>query len=114
MKTVYLSSSLSTPTMIIAIYKLNGKILKTTNLEKKLKKITPDEIIYQQEFEGTTREAEAILDNYLKEDTIENEEKIKLYTFRNKVTGGSIVGIYDSLDKYTYIENPDEYERCFN
>lgn len=114
MKTVYLSSSLSTPTMIIAIYKLNGKILKTTNLEKKLKKITPDEIIYQQEFEGSTKEAEAILDNYLKKDVEETNDKVKLYTFKNKVTGGSIVGIYDSLDKYTWIENVNDYERCFD
>ena len=42
--------------MIIAIYELNGKKLKTTNLTKKLKKLkqTPT-ILYQQEFEGVLK-----------------------------------------------------------
>ena len=53
--------------MIIAIYELNGKKLKTTNLTKKLKKLkqTPT-ILFQQEFEGSIKEAESILDEQLK------------------------------------------------
>ena len=39
--------------MMIAIYKLNGKLLKTTNLEKKLKKLrkysSEIEILFKEE-----------------------------------------------------------------
>ena len=57
--------------MIIAIYELNGKKLKTTNLTKKLKKLkqTPT-ILFQQEFEGSIKEAESILDEQLKEEEV--------------------------------------------
>ena len=65
--------------MIIAVYELNGKVLKTANLTKKLKKVKPDKILYQTEFTGSTKDAERILDdwlrspyngNYLRADTI--------------------------------------------
>ena len=53
--------------MIIAVYELNGKVLKTTNLTKKLKKVKPDKILYQTEFTGSTKDAEKILDDWLEQ-----------------------------------------------
>ena len=44
--------------MIIAIYRLNDKLLKTTNLEKKLKKLKKSkldskvQILFQEDYEG--------------------------------------------------------------
>ena len=62
--------------MMIAIYKLNGKLLKTTNLEKKLKKLrkysSEIEILFKEEYEGDLKEAENYLDfiiNLLKKNT---------------------------------------------
>lgn len=68
MKTVSDSSTLSGATiiMIIAVYELNGTVLKTTNLKKKLKRVKPDKILFSMEFEGSIREAEAILDDWIK------------------------------------------------
>ena len=57
--------------MIIAIYELNGKKLKTTNLTKKLKKLKQEPtILFQQEFEGSIKEAESILDEQLREEEV--------------------------------------------
>ena len=57
--------------MIIAIYELNGKKLKTTNLTKKLKKLKQEPtIIIQQKFEGSIKEAESILDEQLREEEV--------------------------------------------
>lgn len=97
--------------MIIAVYKLNGKILKTTNLEKKLKKVTPDEILYQLEFNGSLREAEEILDNWLSKDKVIEYNNTKLYYFKNKKTGYCITSIYDNLDNLKDIPDINDYEK---
>lgn len=112
-KTFSLGSNPSIPTMIIAVYKLNGKILKTTNLEKKLKKVTPDEILYQLEFDGDLREAEKILDNWLSRDRIiDNNVETKLFHFKNKKTGYTITSIYDNLDNLKDLPDINDYEKC--
>ena len=58
--------------MIIAVYELDGKVLKTTNLTKKLKKVKPDKILFQTEFTGSTKDAEKILDDWLREEEDDN------------------------------------------
>lgn len=86
--------------MKIAIYKLNDKVLKTTNLDKKLKKIKDPEIIYQQDFEGSTVDAEKILDDKMKELFPKKEEfteDIKLHYFFNKDNGYSITSINSEI-----------------
>lgn len=86
--------------MKIAIYKLNDKVLKTTNLDKKLKKIKDPEIIYQQDFEGSTVDAEKILDDKMRELFPKKEEfteDIKLHYFFNKDNGYSITSINSEI-----------------
>lgn len=86
--------------MKIAIYKLNDKVLKTTNLDKKLKKIKDPEIIYQQDFEGSTVDAEKILDDKMRELFPKKEEfteDIKLHYFFNKDNGYSITSINSKI-----------------
>lgn len=86
--------------MKIAIYKLNNKVLKTTNLDKKLKKIKDPEIIYQQDFEGSTVDAEKILDGKMKELFPKKEEfaeEVELHCFFNKDNGYSITSIKSEI-----------------
>lgn len=90
--------------MIIAIYELNGKKLKTTNLTKKLKKLkqTPT-ILFQQEFEGSIKEAESILDEQLKEEeVIDYNNDAVLHHFKNYKTGYTITSIYDYVNDKDY------------
>lgn len=99
--------------MIIAVYELDGKVLKTTNLTKKLKKVKPDKILFQTEFTGSTKDAEKILDDWLREE--END----------KSTGGWKASVYKpdgtsyhsiSLDRILKFYNPCEdflwYDGC--
>ena len=73
--------------MIIAIYELNGKKLKTTNLTKKLKKLKQEPtILFQQEFEGSIKEAESILDEQLREEEVIEPNDIVLHHFKNPKT----------------------------
>lgn len=105
-KTVSDSSTLSGATiiMIIAVYELNGTVLKTTNLKKKLKRVKPDKILFSMEFEGSIREAEAILDDWIKGDEEDNNEcggwKASVY----KRDGTSYHSI--SLDRILKFYNP--------
>lgn len=95
--------------MIIAVYKLDGKILKTINLTKKLEKLKKEPcILYKQEFMGNNKQAELILDNWIKENTsnkldLENSP-IKLYHYRNPITGYTKISIYDNLDVNGYVK----------
>lgn len=83
---------------MIAIYKLNGKLLKTANLEKKLKKIRqPIDIIYKQEFTGSPKECEMLLDSVIaKMKPIEetDTEAILLHHYINKITNYTATSIY--------------------
>lgn len=92
--------------MIIAVYELNGRVLKTTNLKKKLKKVKPDKILFSMEFGGSIREAEAILDDWLREDEEDDNEyegwKASVY----KRDGTSYHSI--SLDRILGFYNPNE------
>lgn len=114
MKTVSLGSNPSKTTMIIAVYELNGRVLKTTNLKKKLKKVKPDKILFSMEFEGSIREAEAILDDWIREDEEDDNEyegwKASVY----KRDGTSYHSI--SLDRILEFYNPNEdflwYDGC--
>ena len=95
MKTFELGSIPRSPTMI-AVYKLNGKILKTTNLEKKLSKLKSEpEILYKQET-GTESDLDKWIQDNLKEKNDDNEDNgIKKYYYINK-NGCSIISIYDT------------------
>ena len=73
--------------MIIAIYELNGKKLKTTNLTKKLKKLKQEPtILFQQEFEGSIKEAESILDEQLREEEVIETIYLKCLVEKEVVT----------------------------
>ena len=69
---------------MIAVYKLNGKILKTTNLEKKLSKLKSEpEILYKQET-GTEADLDKWIQDNLKEKNNDNEDNgIKKYYYIN-------------------------------
>lgn len=91
--------------MIIAIYKLNGKLLKTTNLEKKLKKLKKQtseiEILFKEEYEGDLKEAENYLDYIIKKNYVINEDtsiepEIILHHYINRQTGYTHTSIYDN------------------
>lgn len=94
-KSISPGSSPGTPTMI-AVYKLNGKILKTTNLEKKLSKLKSEpEILYKKET-GTEADLDKWIQDNLKEKNDDNEDNgIKKYYYINK-EGCNIVSIYDT------------------
>lgn len=94
--------------MIIAIYKLKGKLLKTTNLEKKLKKLKKQsseiEILFKKEYEGDLKEAENYLDyiikkNYAINEDTSNEPTIVLHHYVNKQTGYTHTSIYDNDER---------------
>ena len=100
-------------TMIIAIYKLNGKLLKTTNLEKKLKKLKRQspEILFKEEYEGDLKEAENYLDyiikkNYVIDEEDDNSNEVKLHHYVNRQTGYTHTSIYDNeiLEGYEQID----------
>ena len=91
--------------MIIAIYELNGKKLKTTNLTKKLKKLKQEPIIlFQQEFEGSIKEAESILDEQLREEEVIEPNDTVLHHFKNQKTGYTITTIYDYVNDNDYVQ----------
>ena len=91
--------------MIIAIYELNGKKLKTTNLTKKLKKLKQEPtILFQQEFEGSIKEAESILDEQLREEEVIETNDIVLHHFKNPKTGFIITTIYDYVNDNDYVQ----------
>ena len=91
--------------MIIAIYELNGKKLKTTNLTKKLKKLKQEPtILFQQEFEGSIKEAESILDEQLREEEVIETNDIVLHHFKNSKTGFTITTIYDYVNDNDYVQ----------
>ena len=102
-KSISPGSSPGASTMI-AVYKLNGKILKTTNLEKKLSKLKSNpEILYKKE-SGTEADLDKWIKDNLKEKTDDNEDNgIKKYYYINK-EGCSLVSIYDKKYK--------GYEKC--
>ena len=93
--------------MIIAIYKLNDKLLKTTNLEKKLKKLKKSkldskiQILFKEEYKGDLKEAENYLDYIIKKNYVIDEEddtsnEVKLHHYINKKTGYTHTSIYDN------------------
>lgn len=94
-KSISPGSSPGASTMI-AVYKLNGKILKTTNLEKKFSKLKSEpEILYKQET-GTEADLDKWIQDNLKEKNDDNEDNgIKKYYYINK-NGYSIISIYDT------------------
>lgn len=100
--------------MIIAVYRINDKVYKTTNLKKKLKKKQPDEILYKMDYSGNIQSAESILDNWIKVNLMPKEEiepSEKVYYFRNKLTGETITSIYENVDNLSGIINVNDYER---
>lgn len=103
--------------MIIAIYKLNDKLLKTANLEKKLKKLKKSkldskiQILFQEEYEGDLKEVDNYLDYIIKKNYVIDEEddtssKVKVHHYINKKTGYTRTSIYDNeiLEGYEQID----------
>lgn len=90
--------------MEIAVYKYDGKVLKTTNLEKKRKKLGDIEVLYSRYFSGNNKEAEAILDTWITENMSsvkeDVEDSVKLHYFRisDVAGGGWVVSIYGRLE----------------
>ena len=93
--------------MIIAIYKLNDKLLKTTNLEKKLKKLKKSkldskiQILFQEDYKGDLKEAENYLDyiikkNYVIDDNVDDTSNVVLHHYINRQTGYTHTSIYDN------------------
>lgn len=80
-------------------FKYNNKIYNPVNLEKKLKKMG----ITMGDIEIIPEEKETI--EYI---------NIKLYYFKNKITGELISSIYDNLDNLCNVINVNDYERCAN
>ena len=91
--------------MIAAIYELNSKILKTTNLTKKLKRLKSEPKILFQLENGT----EADLDKWIKDNqninsNSEEDIEIKKYHYRNTITRYKMNSIYDNIDINSYIK----------
>ena len=97
--------------MIIAIYKLNDKLLKTANLEKKLKKLKKSkldskiQILFQEDYEGDLKEAENYLDYIIKknyviddnvDDNVDDTSNVVLHHYVNRHTGYTHTSIYDN------------------
>ena len=93
--------------MTIAIYKLNDKLLKTANLEKKLKKLKKSkldskiQILFKEEYEGDLKEAENYLDyiikkNYVIDNNVDDTNSVILHHYINKKTGYTHTSIYDN------------------
>lgn len=91
--------------MIIAIYRLNDKLLKTTNLEKKLKKLKKSkldskvQILFQEDYEGDLKEAENYLDYIIKKNYVIDEDdtsSVVLHHYVNRQTGYTHTSIYDN------------------
>lgn len=82
---------------IAAVYKLNDRILKTTNLDKKISKLKDvPEILYKKE-NGTESDLDIWIKDNISHKEDKDEEEIKLYHYINKETGYSITSIYDNL-----------------
>lgn len=107
--------------MIIAIYRLNDKLLKTTNLEKKLKKLKKSkldskvQILFQEDYEGDLKEAENYLDYIIKknyvidddvDDDVDDTSNVVLHHYVNRQTGYTHTSIYDNeiLEGYEQID----------
>lgn len=91
--------------MIAAIYELNGKILKTTNLTKKLKRLKSEPKILFQLENGTETDLDKwIKDNQNINSNSEEDIEIKKYHYRNPITEYTMTSIYDNLDVNGYIK----------
>lgn len=103
--------------MSVGIYVENGKYGKALNLEKKLKK-KPNATIVET-YEGELTEPKdlepilnAMLEKYAPSKTkTEWDETTKLYHFKNKVNGHTIVSIHPNLDSLENYINVNDYER---
>ena len=99
--------------MSAGIYKCNGVVAYTMNLEKKLKKRKGATILetYEGELTGDDLENE-LKDMMFKYETSiikkEDSDNIKKYRFKNKRTGEQITSIYNHLDNIPNI-NKDEW-----
>lgn len=107
--------------MLIGIYEKNGKLLKTANLNKKIKKLKNINVIYQTEFNGSLYDVDKFLDNILNnilnsnefntKDLNQENLNTKLYQFKNKKDNSVISSIYDNLNNLNDIINVNDYER---
>ena len=83
------------------MFRYNGKIWNPKNPEKKLKQLRI-----------TWNDVEIIEESKLEE--LIEYNNIKLYYFKNKITGELISSVYDNLDNLCSVINVNNYERCIN
>ena len=92
---------------LIKCTQLNDKLLKTTNLEKKLKKLKKSkldskvQILFQEDYEGDLKEAENYLDyiikkNYVIDENVDDTSSVVLHHYVNRQTGYTHTSIYDN------------------
>lgn len=79
-------------------FKYNGKIYSPSDPEKKLKKL------------GITWDDVEIIENQVKEEKKVEYTNPKLYEFKNRKTGETILSIYDNLDLQRKFLNIDDWE----
>lgn len=103
--------------MEIAVYECGGKILKTTNLAKKIKKLGNGmRILHSELFEGDLKEAEALLDRWIRSNLSKADEgvdAVDLHYFR--IPDGWIVTMYKDVSRMGHTEaievSKEEYKR---
>lgn len=78
-------------------FKYNGKIYSPVHPENKLKKL------------GITWDDVEIIEEQVEEVTKEEYSNPRLYEFRNRKTGETILSIYDTLDDLTEIIDVNDY-----
>lgn len=103
--------------MKIGIYKLNGKILKSTNLEKKLKKLNKEvEILYSQDYDGNDGERvldKWIFENLMKQDDDNDNENTVQFHYFIKSDGSWIMSIHEDvsdIDPDAVKKTKEEYD----
>ena len=95
-----------------AIFKYNDKIYQCMSLDKKLKRLKINKNDIEILFEGdlTQKELENKFINLtrLQAEAILNE--IKVYHFKNRITGETIISIYPTLDNLSNLININDYD----
>lgn len=93
------------------IFKYNDKIYQAINLDKKLKRlrINKQDIEILSEVDNSELEKEYIKYNQESKEDSNDYKQPKLYTFKNKKTGETIISIYDNLNNLKDYINVNDY-----
>lgn len=95
-----------------AIFKYNDKIYQCMSLDKKLKRLKIDkddiDILLERDLTQSELEKEFInLTRFCAESVL---KEIKLYQFKNRITGETIISIYSTLDNLSNLININDYD----